>query len=106
MLPDVPMLKDFAQNNADRTVFQLLDYREIMGRPYVASGGVPHDRVVALRQAFEQTMSDLDFRSEAKALNLDIEPTTYQAIEAMIADAYSMPPEVIKRTWDLMHGVK
>jgi tripartite-type tricarboxylate transporter receptor subunit TctC len=60
-LPDVPMVKDFAQNNADRAVFQLLDYREIMGRPYVAPGGVPHDRLVALRQAFEQTMSDPDF---------------------------------------------
>jgi tripartite-type tricarboxylate transporter receptor subunit TctC len=106
MLPDVPLVKAFAQNSADRAVFQLLDYREIMGRPYVAPAGLPHDRLAALRQAFEQTMSDSDFRSEAKALNLDVEPTTYQAIEAMIADAYPMPPEVIKRTWDLMHGVK
>jgi len=105
-LPDVPMLKDFAQNNADRAVFQLLDYREIMGRPYVAPGGVPHDPLVVLRRAFEHTMSDPNFRSEAQALNLDVEPTTYQGIETMIADAYSMPPEVIKRTWDLMHGVK
>jgi tripartite-type tricarboxylate transporter receptor subunit TctC len=105
-LPHVPMLKDFAQNNADRAVFQLLDYREIMGRPYVAPVGLPNDRLVALRQAFEHTMSDPDFRSEAKTLNLDVEATTYQGIEAMIADAYSMPLEVIKRTWDLMHGVK
>ena len=77
-----------------------------MGRPYVAPAGLPHDRLATLRQAFEQTMSDPDFRSEAKVLNVDVEPTTYQGIEAMIADAYSMPPEVIKRTWDLMHGVK
>jgi tripartite-type tricarboxylate transporter receptor subunit TctC len=105
-LRDVPLVKDLAKTDADRALFQLLDYREIMGRPYVAPEGVSHDRLAALRRAFEDTMRDADFRSEAESHNLDVDPTPSQGIEAMIADAYSMPPEVVKRTWDLMHSGK
>jgi len=105
-LPDVPMVSEFARNSTDRAVFQLLDYREIMGRPYAAPPGVPGDRVAALRRAFDDTMRDPDFRAEARRLNLEVEPTDHKGIEAMIAGAYSMPAEVVRRAWDLMHAAQ
>lgn len=105
-LPDVPMVSEFASNSADRAVFQILDYREIMGRPFVAPPGVPGERLAALRRAFNDTVRDPEFRAEAARRNLEIEPTDHQAIEAMIANAYSMPAEVVKRTWELMHAAQ
>ena len=103
-LPDVPIVSEFAKTSADRAVFQLMDYREIMGRPYVAPPGVPPARVAALRLGFEDTVRDPDFLAEAKRLNLDVDATNYRGIEDMIANAYAMPPTVAKRTWELMHA--
>lgn len=105
-LPDVPMVSEFAKSNADRAVFQLLDFREVMGRPFVAPAGVPNDRVAALRRAFDETVQDPEFLAEAKTLNLEVEPTGYKGIEAMITSAYSMPSEVVNRTWQLMHAAQ
>lgn len=105
-LPDVPMVSEFARNNADRAVFELLDDREIMGRPYVLPPAVPDDRVAALRHAFDETMQDAGFRAEAQRHNLEVDPTDHKGIEAMIAGAYAMPTEVVRRTWDLMHAAQ
>jgi len=105
-LPDVPMVSEFARNSADRAVFELLDYREVMGRPLMAPPDVPNDRVLALRRAFDDIMRDRDFRAEAKRLNLDVEPTDHKGIETMITSAYSIPTEVVRRTWELMHSVQ
>src|SRR5262249_45383005 len=68
-LPNVPMVSEFARNNADRAVFELLDDREIMGRPYVLPPAVPDDRLTALRRAFDATMHDSSFRAEAQLIN-------------------------------------
>jgi tripartite-type tricarboxylate transporter receptor subunit TctC len=105
-LPEVPMVSEFAKTSADRAVFQLLDGREIMGRPYVAPPNVPSDRIAALRQAFQDTMRDPEFRSEAGKRHLEVDPTDHRGIESMIAGAYAMPASVVKRTWNLMHGSK
>jgi len=104
-LPDVPLVSDYAKDAVDRMVFHMLDYREILGRPYVAPPGVPAARLAALRQAFDDTMRDPDFVAEATRLGMTLEPTDHWGVEKIIVDAYATPKDVIKKTFDLMRGI-
>ena len=63
---------DFAKNEDDKRVLRLIVGWTIMGRPFLAPPGIPEDRKVALRRAFDETMSDPAFLDEAAKLRLDI----------------------------------
>jgi tripartite-type tricarboxylate transporter receptor subunit TctC len=104
-LPDVPLVSEYAKDAADRLIFHLLDYREVLGRPYVAPPGVPSARLSALRLAFDETMQDPAFLAEATKLGMTVEPTDYKGMEKIIADAYAIPKEIVTKTFELMRGV-
>ena len=57
-LPDVPLIVDKAQTEAQRQILKLIFSRQTMGRPFVAPPEIPADRRDALRAAFDQTMKD------------------------------------------------
>ena len=67
-LPNVPMVLDLAKTADDRAALELLIARLEYGRPYFVPPGVPHDRVEALRRAFDATMKDPEFLADAKKL--------------------------------------
>jgi len=77
----------------------------VLGRPYVAPPGVPADRLKALRQGFQETMTDKAFLADAKANNMIIDPLDHKAMEKIIAAAYAMDPGVARHTWELLNGV-
>ena len=100
-LPDTPLISEFAKGEEDQAIVRLLTYRELLGRPYTAPPGAPADRVEALRKAFAETMRDPAYLAEAKASYQDVDFTDYKGMEAVISDAYSMPPNVVKRVAQL-----
>ena len=55
-------------------MLELILIRQEPGRPFAAPPGVPADRVTALRRAFEDTLKDPEFISEAAKMQLEIEP--------------------------------
>jgi tripartite-type tricarboxylate transporter receptor subunit TctC len=100
-LPDVPLVSELAADSNDQAIFRLLTYRELLGRPYFAPPGVPADRVAVLRKAFADTMKDDEYIAEAKAAHQDIDYTDHTGMEQVIADAYAMPADVVKRVSQL-----
>ncbi len=48
----VPRAADFARDDDERRVIELVFSQGIFGRPYVLPPGVPPERVAALRKAF------------------------------------------------------
>jgi len=96
-LADVPSALDLVSDPTDRQILELILIRQEMGRPYVAPPGVPADRVAALRAAFDATMKDPEFLTEAQRLQLEIDPLTGAQIAALLAKAYGTPGEVVKR---------
>ena len=46
-------------------------------------------------------MRDPAYLAEAKASYQDVDFTDYKGMEAVISDAYSMPPNVVKRVAQL-----
>ena len=90
-LPDVPLVMDFAKGVDQQQIFKLIFARQVMGRPYLAPGGVPKDRADALRDAFSHTMEDPEFLADAEKSQLEITPVTGEEIDRLVKDLYQTP---------------
>jgi len=99
---DVPLILDYARNDADRQVLTLFDSSISIGRPLLAPPGVPAARVDALRRAFDETMKDAEFLTEAKRLNLDIRPMAGVDLQELATAVTRAPPEIVARAQELM----
>ena len=93
----VPRAVDFARNDDDRQVIELVFSQGIFGRPYVLPPGVPADRVAALRKAFVAALNDKSLRAEADKMQLDVEPMAGDDLQKLVADLYATPPHLVER---------
>ncbi|MFN3889539.1 MAG: Bug family tripartite tricarboxylate transporter substrate binding protein [Beijerinckiaceae bacterium] len=96
-LPDVPLLIDLAKNPQDKEMLKAIIARYEMARPVFAAPGVPAERVAALRRAFEAAVGDPALLKDAATQGLDIHLVKGEEIEAMVASAYRLPPDLIER---------
>jgi tripartite-type tricarboxylate transporter receptor subunit TctC len=94
-LPNVPLILDLAKTDQQRAALKLIFSQQQLARPYVAPPGVPAERVAALRQAFDETMTDADFVAEAGRIELEINPIGGARLQALLAEVYASPPEVV-----------
>jgi tripartite-type tricarboxylate transporter receptor subunit TctC len=101
-LPDVPLLMDLTDDPGEKAALKLIVSRQSMARPFAAPPGVPEDRVQALRAAFDATMQDTEFLAEAKKQELEVRPFSGAAVEALLRDVYTSPPDVIKQASEIM----
>jgi tripartite-type tricarboxylate transporter receptor subunit TctC len=92
-----PLVTDFAKNDSDRGVLELIFARQDMAYPIVAPPGTPPERVSVLRQAFEAVMKDPEFLSDAKNQHLETAFMRGEEIEKLINRIFASPPEVIAR---------
>ena len=93
--PDVPLLTDYARNEAERQIFRFISSAALIGRPIVAPPGVPADRVAALRKAFDMTMKDPDYLAEADKLKLELDPVSWQELQAVVEEISKTPPQIV-----------
>jgi tripartite-type tricarboxylate transporter receptor subunit TctC len=101
-LPDVPNALDLISNPDDRRVLELILIRQEMGRPFAMPDGVAPDRVAILRAAFEATLKDPAFLSDAAKLQMEIDPLTGGEIEELLKTAYSAPQPIVQRAAQLV----
>jgi tripartite-type tricarboxylate transporter receptor subunit TctC len=95
--PDVPLITDLAISEADRQAVELVLTQQRMAWPIVAPPGVPPERVKALRDAFDATMNDPAFLTDAAKQKLIINPVSGKEIEALLSRAYATPKDVLAR---------
>jgi tripartite-type tricarboxylate transporter receptor subunit TctC len=96
-LPDVPLIMDLATTDEQRQILRLILARQVMGRPFLAPPDIPDDRKLALRKAFDATMKDPQFLAEMGRADLEVTPVDGKAIDALMADIYSTPKDVIEK---------
>jgi len=95
--PDVPLVLDFARTEADRAALALIVSPNLFARPFAAPPGVPVERLAALRQAFDATVSDPDYLAEAKARALHIELVTGAELDTVMRRIYATPKDIVAR---------
>ena len=101
-LKGVPFVVDLARTAGDRQAIEFLYAGQGIGRPFVAPPGLPPDRLKMLRDAFDATVTDPDFVSDAKRQMLDVEPEDGAHLEALIRKIYATPKPVVDKIGDLI----
>jgi tripartite-type tricarboxylate transporter receptor subunit TctC len=96
-LPDVPDAKALAKTPDQIQTLKLLLVGQAMARPFAAPPGIPADRKAALIDGFDRTMKDTEFLAEAKRLKFDVNPVPGPRLDALLAEAFSTPKDVLVR---------
>ena len=96
-LADVPTMLELATSDPDRQALTMLFARTEYGRPYFLPPEVPAARVEALRRAFDATMRDPAFVADAAKLQLEIDPMSGEAVQALVGDLAATPAHVVAR---------
>jgi tripartite-type tricarboxylate transporter receptor subunit TctC len=103
-LPDIPTMQDLAKNDLDKRVLTFISVDTAISRPLVTNGGVPRERVEALRRAFDDTMKDPEFLAEAAKSQTDISPMTGEEAQKIAESTIATPPDVLARANALIEG--
>lgn len=96
-LEHVPLLREQDMSADDRAVVEFMSKAVTVGRPIATTPGVPPDRLAALRRAFDATLRDPEFKSDAEKARAEIDPMTGEELEAVINDIVGTPPAVVER---------
>jgi len=75
----------------------------LFARPFAAPPGVPVERLAALRQAFDATVSDPDYLAEAQARALHIELVTGTELDTVMRRIYATPKDIVARVKDAVN---
>jgi tripartite-type tricarboxylate transporter receptor subunit TctC len=100
--PNVPLLRDLATNDIDRAAFDFISKASGVSRPFAAAGGIPTERVAALRRAFADTLKDPDLLADARRQDMDINLTTGEELQKIIGDMINAPKPVLDRVRTLI----
>src|SRR6516165_5102270 len=93
----VPLATDLVRNPEQLQIIRLLLASQVIARPFVAPPEIAADRKSALIAAFDATMRDADFLAEAQKLNFEIHPVSAATIDALLAEVYATPKDVLSR---------
>ena len=96
-LSDVPSATEVARQPDQIQVLKLMLIGQAMARPFAAPPGIPADRKAALIAAFDRTTRDAEFLAEAQRLNFDVNPVPADRLDALLAEAYATPKDVIAK---------
>jgi tripartite-type tricarboxylate transporter receptor subunit TctC len=96
-LAEVPFVLDLAGSDADRQALLLALARLEYGRPFFLPPNVPPARVEALRRAFDATMKDPAYLTEAERLKVDVDPLTGEEVAALVEQVSRTPADTVAR---------
>jgi tripartite-type tricarboxylate transporter receptor subunit TctC len=99
LVPGMPETAAFARDlltdPKKQQTFDLLTASAVVGRPYIAPRGVPAERIVALRAAFDAVVKNPQFIADAEKQSLLVTPMTGAEVERYIAQLYKTPPGIV-----------
>jgi tripartite-type tricarboxylate transporter receptor subunit TctC len=96
-IASVPLATELTKTPEQLQIIKLLLVSQAMARPFAAPPDIPADRKAALIAAFDATMKDAEFLAEAQKLSFDVRPVNAATIDAILAEAYQTPKDVIVR---------
>ncbi len=103
---EVPLIQELGQTDLDRRVLVFIGSGAAFGRPLLAPPSVPSERVQMLRQAFDRTMADPEFLTEAARLNMDIKPLGGEEMQKIAIEIVQSRPEDLARARELIGAAR
>ncbi len=97
-LPNVPLAINYAKTEEARRILEVAVHNDsTLVRTYTLPPGTPKDRVQILRRAFQETLRDPAFLTDAEKQKLEIEPVTAEEIERAVESLYKLEPAMVAR---------
>ena len=107
-LPDVPtvyeLMETYKTPDPTKRLVRVLLSSGDLGRPFIASPGMPGERIKVLRDAFTKAMSDPALLADAQKRKWDLDPTPGEELETTAKEVMVQPPEVIERMKKLLEN--
>jgi tripartite-type tricarboxylate transporter receptor subunit TctC len=94
--PGVPYSIEIAPSDRDRAIIKLLVAAGELGRPFIASGVAPADRIGILREAFDATMKDPAFIADAEKLRMPVTPVNAADALKVVERIYATPDDIVQ----------
>lgn len=102
-LPRVPLAIHLAMTDQGRRLIEVgIHADNAIARAYTLPPGVPKARLAALRRAFQLTMRDPGFLSEAEKSRLTIDPLTGEEVERNVRLLFSLDPALLTRLKEIL----
>ncbi len=101
-LPDVPFAVDLAKTDEDRALMAFYVSSEQIGRAFLAPPEIPPDRVMILREAYDETMQDPQFLSEIEKSRSEFNPLPGDKLQKLVAAASEVSPAIVARTRQIL----
>jgi tripartite-type tricarboxylate transporter receptor subunit TctC len=103
-LPNVPLAINHAKSEESRQLIQTgIHDVSIINRPYSLPPGTPKERVLLLRQAFQDTLNDRELTAEAVKSHLDFDPKTGEMIEKTVSRVLNLSPAAAKKLKEILN---
>jgi tripartite-type tricarboxylate transporter receptor subunit TctC len=99
---DAPTIEEVLKNENDRKVATLIVSGTRLGRPLAAPPSVPAERLQALRNAFLAVMKDPEFRKEADAARIEIDPVRGEEMQRVVEQVLATPAAEKERAKQLI----
>jgi tripartite-type tricarboxylate transporter receptor subunit TctC len=93
----VPTVVELARNDEERRMLSAIVSAADIGTSFFTTPGVPADRLVALRRAFDETMKDPEFLSEVQKLGLTVSPMSGEELQELVRNVADMPPDLLEK---------
>jgi tripartite-type tricarboxylate transporter receptor subunit TctC len=107
-LSDVPtvyeLMETYKTPDPTKRLARVLLSSGDLGRPFIASPGMPGERIKVLRDAFTKAMSDPALLADAQKRKWDLDPTPGEELETTAKEVMVQPPEVIERMKKLLEN--
>ena len=93
----VPHIWKFVSKEDDRKVAELVVSQQVFQRSYIAPPQTPAEVLGILRTAFDATMKDPAFLTDAEKMKISITPLAGGKVQDLIGRLYSTPREFVER---------
>jgi tripartite-type tricarboxylate transporter receptor subunit TctC len=102
-IPDSPLVMDLVKEQADKQMLTLLFGPLSLNKPFFGPPGMARERVTEMRKAFADAMNDAELRAEViKLTGEDLEPTSGEDAQKLVADMYATPEAVAHKLRDIL----
>jgi tripartite-type tricarboxylate transporter receptor subunit TctC len=95
--PDVPLVFDYVKKPDDRQLVELMVGTTAMARPFAGPPGMPANKATLLRRAFDAMAKDPAFIADMTKVHADVDPTTGEDVQKLVARLYATPKPVVER---------
>lgn len=100
-LPQVPLITEFARAGIDQQALKILMVPNLLGFPFAAPPGLLPEVKEMLIAAFDKVWNDPAFLADAAKIDFSVSPVSARVMQNAVEEAYSFPPEIVKRAVDL-----